>query len=130
MPCQSIYNWKHKLLTTQSTTATIPNHGVTRISRASTYVLDAPEVGMLKTIYRSASLTTAQTKITSTSSAGQVAFNSLGGTQVLFLNPTTAAAGEDISVTLLGEATTQWRIINAWPRIAADSTSNGVIVTT
>jgi hypothetical protein len=66
----------------------------------------------------------------STSSSGQVAFNSLGGTQKLFLQPTTAAVGEDASVTLFGEATTQWRIVSAWPKIAADSTTNGVRVTT
>jgi hypothetical protein len=58
------------------------------------------------------------------------AFNSLGGTQKLLLSPTTAAAGEDASVTLIGESATQWRIVNAWPKIAADSTTNGVRVTT
>ena len=82
------------------------------------------------TIYAAATMSTANITIVSTSSSGQVAFNSLGGTQKLVLSPTSAGAGEDMSVTLLGESSTQWRIISAWPRIAADSTGNGVRVTT
>jgi len=31
---------------------------------------------------------------------------------------------------LIGESATQWRIVNAWPKIAPDSTTNGVRVTT
>jgi hypothetical protein len=87
-------------------------------------------VGSLVTIYAAASMSTANITIVSTSSSGQVAFNSLAGTQKLLLSPTTAGAGEDMSVTLFGEATTQWRIVSAWPKIAADSTTNGVRVTT
>ena len=54
----------------------------------------------------------------------------MGGTQKLVLSPTSAGAGEDMSVTLLGESSTQWRIISAWPKLSADSTTNGVKVTT
>jgi hypothetical protein len=82
------------------------------------------------TIYAAASMSTANITIVSTSTGGQVAFNSLAGTQKLVLSPTTAGVGEDMSVTLIGESATQWRIVNAWPRVAADSTSNGVRVTT
>jgi hypothetical protein len=113
------------------TAATIPNHGVTRLTALSTYTLDGPVAGMVKTIYRSAALSTGQIVIVSTSSAGQASFNSLGGTQVMFLNAgTTTAVGPDASVTLLGESSTQWRILSVYPGVAADSTSAGVYVTT
>jgi hypothetical protein len=93
----------------------------------STYTLAAPEVGCLKTIYRTAAMTTANTLIAASSGC---AFDGNGGTQVLSLQPTTAGGGNDISVTLIGESTAQWRILSAWPRLAADSTTAGVRVTT
>jgi hypothetical protein len=126
-----VYTLEHRANGTIATTATvIPNNGFTSITGASTFILAAPRVGSLVTLYLASTMSTANVTIVSTSSSGQVAFNSLGGTQKLFLQPTTAAAGEDASVTLYGEATTQWRIVNAWPKIAADSTTNGVRVTT
>jgi hypothetical protein len=60
-------------------------------------------VGSLVTIYAAASMSTANITIVSTSTGGQVAFNSLGGTQKLVLSPTTVGAGEDMSVTLIGD---------------------------
>ena len=80
--------WKHKMLGDQpSTSTTISNDGVTKLTVATTYTLWAPYVGALKTIYRTGSLSTAQTAI----AAGTgVSFNSDGGTQVLMLRPTTA----------------------------------------
>ena len=38
-----------------------------------------------------------------------MSFDGNGGTQVLSLQPTTAAGGNDIAVTLIGEFTSQWR---------------------
>jgi hypothetical protein len=111
----------------QSTVTTITNNGVSRISVQTTYTLAAPEVGSLKTIYRAASLTTANTLITASTG---VSFDTNGGTQVLSLQPTTVAGGNDIAVTLIGESSTQWRILSAWPRLAADWTTAGVRVTT
>jgi hypothetical protein len=108
----------------------LANNGVVQLTGATTWVLAAPRVGSLVTIYCPSTNSTANVTIVSTSSSGQVAFNSLGGTQKLILSPTTAAAGEDMSVTLFGEATTQWRIVSCWPKLAADSTTNGVRVTT
>ena len=126
-----IYTLEHKLHGTPQTTATVlVNNGVHQLTGASTWVLAQPRVGSLVTIYAAATMSTANITIVSTSSSGQVAFNSLGGTQKLVLTPTTAGVGEDMSVTLLGEATTQWRIISAWPKLSADSTTNGVKVTT
>ena len=126
-----IYTQEHRVNgATSSTTATIPNNGVTQLTGDTTYILAGPRVGSLVTLYRAASATTANLVIVSTSSSGQVSFNSLGGTQKLILTPTTASAGEDMSVTLVGEATTQWRILSAWPKLSADSTTNGVKVTT
>ena len=106
------------------------NNGIHQLTGASTWILAQPRPGSLVTIYAAASMSTANVTIVSTSTGGQVSFNSLGGTQKLVLSPTTAGAGEDMSVTLLGESSTQWRIVNAWPKIAPDSTTNGVRVTT
>jgi hypothetical protein len=126
-----IYTLEHKMNGTPQTTATVlVNNGVHQITGASTYILAQPRVGSLVTIYCPSTMSTANVTIVSTSTGGQVAFNSLGGTQKLVLSPTTAAAGEDMSVTLLGESSTQWRIVGAWPKLAADSTTNGVRVTT
>jgi hypothetical protein len=126
-----IYSLEHKLHGTPQTTATVlVNNGAHQLTGASTWILAGPRVGSLVTIYCPSTMSTANVTIISTSSSGQVAFNSLGGTQKLILSPTTAAVGEDMSVTLLGEATTQWRIVGAWPKIAPDSTTNGVRVTT
>jgi hypothetical protein len=126
-----IYTLEHKAHGTPQTTATVlANSGVHQLTGASTWIIAAPRVGSMVTIYCPSTMSTANVTIVSTSSSGQVAFNSLGGTQKLVLSPTTTAAGEDMSVTLFGEATTQWRIVGAWPRIAGDSTTNGVRVTT
>jgi hypothetical protein len=126
-----IYSLEHKLHGTPQTTATVlVNNGVHQLTGASTWILAHPRVGSLVTIYAAATMSTANITIVSTSTGGQVAFNSGGGTQKLVLSPTTAGAGEDMSVTLLGEASTQWRIVSAWPKIAPDSTTNGVRVTT
>jgi hypothetical protein len=128
-----IYTQEHKLHGTPQTTATVlVNNGIHQLASATatTFVLAGPRVGSLVTLYCPSTNSTANCTVVSTSSSGQVSFNSLGGTQKLFLQPTTAAAGEDPSVTLLGEATTQWRIISVWPKLAADSTTNGVRVTT
>jgi hypothetical protein len=126
-----IYSLEHKLHGTPQTTATVlVNNGVHQLTGASTWILAQPRVGSLVTIYAAATMSTANITIVSTSTGGQVAFNSGGGTQKLVLSPTTAGAGEDMSVTLLGEASTQWRIVSAWPKIAPDSTTNGVRVTT
>ena len=105
---------------------TISNVGVTKLAVATTYTLQNPYVGALKTIYRTAALTTANTSI-SPQTGG--AFDGAGGTQVLVLRPSTVG-GPDTSVTLMGESTAQWRIISAWPGISAATTIAGVAVTT
>jgi hypothetical protein len=122
-----VYTLKHKMLGDQSTVTTITNNGVSRITANTTYTLAAPEVGCVKTIYRSASATTANTLIAASSG---VSFDSNGGTQVLSLQPTTVGGGPDISVTLIGESSTQWRILSAYPALSTSSTSFGVRVTT
>jgi hypothetical protein len=126
-----VYSLEHKMHGTPQTTATVlVNNGVHQLTGATTFVLAGPRVGSLVTLILPATMSTANCTVVSTSSSGQVAFNSLAGTQKLFLQPTTAAAGEDASVTLLGESSTQWRIVNCWPKLAADSTTNGIRVTT
>ena len=122
-----VYTLKHTMLGDQSSADTIPNHGVTKLTALSTYTLDAPVEGAVKTIYRAASLSTAPSVVLAGSGRS---FNSLGGTQTLTMYPTTVGAGQDLSVTLIGESSTQWRILSVWPAIAADSTSNGVIFST
>ena len=105
------------------------NNGIHQLTSATTWTLAQPRVGSLVTLYAAVSQSTANITIVSTSTGGQVAFNSLGGTQKLVLSPSTVGGGEDPCVTLLGESATQWRIVNAWPKIAPDSTTNGVRVT-
>jgi hypothetical protein len=122
-----VYSLKHKMLDEQSTADTIPNHGVTKLTALSTYTLDAPVKGTVKTIYRAASLSTAPSVVLAGSGRS---FNSLGGTQTLTMYPTTAGAGQDVSVTLIGESSTQWRVMSAWPGVTASATVNGVIFST
>ncbi len=71
---------------------------MTKLSVATTYTLQNPYVGALKTIYRAASLTTANMLIAPQTGG---AFNSAGGTQVLVLRPSTVG-GEETCVTLIG----------------------------
>ena len=118
---------KHKLMgTVASSTVTIPNNGVTKITAAATYALAAPEVGSLVTIYTVGADAVVTCTSTVVGSTGQVAFNNAGGTQRLTLN-FDSTVGADASVTLLGESSTQWRIINAWPPVSSNA---GVAVTT
>ena len=88
-----VYTLEHRMLGDQSTTTTISNSGVSKLTVQSTYTLAAPYMGALKTIYRTAALSTANTSI---AAASGTAFNGGGGTQVLVLRPTTAAGGEDV----------------------------------
>ena len=126
-----IYTQEHRLNgPCSSSVALIPNNGITQITAASTYTLSAPRPGSLVTIYAASTVAQSGIKIVSTSSSGQVAFNSAGGTQALNLNTNTTASNQDISVTLVGEATTQWRILSFWPALATASTIQGVLVTT
>jgi hypothetical protein len=132
-----IYTQEHKMLGTlpsSSSTNTIPNNGVTQIHLASTYNLQGPRVGSLVTIYCASTVAQGGVKILSTSSTpgstGQVAFNSAGGTQALNLVTNTTLNNQDISVTLIGESATQWRVLNAWPGRATATTLEGVIITT
>jgi hypothetical protein len=128
-----VYTLKHKMFGTlassssgSSTAPAIPNHGVHKIAAASTYVLQGPDVGSLVTIYAvgvDASITS------KTSTGGQCAFNNAGGTQVLNFAFNSTVNNQDPCVTLIGEATTQWRIMSAWPGIGL-TTLEGINVTT
>ena len=82
------------------------------------------------TIYAASTVAQGGIKIVSTSSSGQVAFNSAGGTQALNLITNTTLSNQDISVTLVGEATTQYRVVGFWPALAGGSTLQGVLITT
>ena len=89
-----IYSLEHKLHGTPQTTATVlVNNGVHQLTGASTWILAQPRVGSLVTIYAAATMSTANITIVSTSTGGQVAFNSLGGTQKLVLSPSTVGGG-------------------------------------
>jgi hypothetical protein len=126
-----IYTQKHKHFgSAASSTATIPNHGVTKITAAATYALAGPEVGSLVTLTAVGVDATIVSVSTVTGSTGQVSFNAAGGTQKLNLCYNSTVSNQDISVTLLGEGSTQWRIVNAWPGLASASTLEGVLVTT
>ena len=59
-----------------------------------------------------------------------MAFNSAGGTQALSLITNTTLTNQDISVTLIGEFATQWRVMSAWPAANAASTLQGILIST
>jgi hypothetical protein len=121
-----VYSMLHKHLgTPASSLAVIPNNGVTKLTLAATYALAAPEIGSLVTIYAVG----VDATVVSTSSLGQVAFNAAGGAQKLNFAFNSTVSNQDISVTLLGEATTQWRILSAWPGQGL-TTLEGISVTT
>ena len=121
-----IYTQEHRLLgPASSSVAVIPNNGITQITAASTYTLAGPRVGSLVTIYAASTVAQGGIKIVSTSSSGQVAFNSAGGTQALNLITNTTLNNQDLSVTLFGEATTQWRIMSCWPQRAGSINARG-----
>ena len=75
------------------------------------------------TIYCASTVAQGGVKILCTStvpgSTGQVAFNSAGGTQALSLITNATLTNQDISVTLIGESATQWRVMSAWPAATA-----------
>jgi hypothetical protein len=126
-----IYTQEHRMNgATSSSTAVIPNNGINQITAASTYTLAGPRIGSMVTIYAASTVAQGGIKIVSTSSSGQAAFNSAGGTQALNLITNTTLNNQDICVTLFGEATTQWRVMSVWPQRAASSTLEGVFVTT
>jgi hypothetical protein len=133
-----IYTQEHKYhgeLASSSSTNTIPANGVTKLHLASTYNLAGPSVGSLVTMYCTAAAGAALCKIlcvsTVAGSTGQVSFNSAGGTaQALFLCNNSTQFNSDVSVTMIGESATQWRIISAWPQISTASTLAGILVTT
>jgi hypothetical protein len=125
-----VYTLKHKMLgTPASSAAAIPNNGVTKITAASTYTLAGPEVGSLVTIYAVGVDATIVSVSTVTGSSGQVAFNGMGGTQKLNLLYD-STVGNDPLVTLLGEATTQWRVLNAVNAGAFATSNAGISITT
>jgi hypothetical protein len=72
------------------------NNGIHQLTSATTWTLAQPRVGSLVTLYAAVSQSTANITIVSTSTGGQVAFNSLGGTQKLVLSPSTVGGGEDL----------------------------------
>jgi hypothetical protein len=123
-----VYTLLHKYEGDQlSGNTTITNVGITKLTSQTTYTLAAPDAGALKTIYRAQSMSTVNTQIAAGSG---ISFNGAGGTQTLNLQPSTAAGVEDVSVTLLGESSTQWRVIAAWPGNTTVATAIGVRIST
>jgi hypothetical protein len=109
-----------------SSSAQLAPNGVHKLVLASTYTLAGPSVGSLVTLY---SVGVDASVVSKTTSGGQVAFNGMGGTQVLNLLYD-STVGNDPCVTLLGEATTQWRVIG-FTNAAAYATSNsGISIST
>jgi hypothetical protein len=133
-----IYTQEHKMrgaLPSSSSSNTIPNNGVHQVTAPSTYNLAGPRVGSLVTIYCASTVAQSAAKILSvstvTGSTGQVSFNSAGGTaQALFLVTNSTLTNSDVCVTLIGENSTQWRVMSAWPGRSASSTLEGVLITT
>jgi hypothetical protein len=90
-----VYTMKHKMLgTAASSTVTIPNNGVTKLTAATTYALAGPEVGSLVTIIAVGADAVISCASTVVGSTGQVAFNNAGGTQRLALNYDSTSGNE------------------------------------
>jgi hypothetical protein len=110
-----------------SSVSQLARNGIHKLVAASTYTLQGPEVGSLVTIY---SVGVDASVISKTSTGGQVAFAATGGTQVLNLLYDSTVINTPC-VTLLGEAATQWRIINVVaPPVNWASSNAAVTVTT
>jgi hypothetical protein len=128
-----IYSGEHKYygeLASSSSTNVIPNNGVTRITAASSYVLQGPYPGALVTIYATSVDAVINSVSTTAGSTGQVSFDDNGGTQKLNLLYDSTVKNTPM-VTLLGESATQWRIMSVVPPAVNMVSSNaGVSVTT
>jgi hypothetical protein len=114
-----------------SSTATIPNHGITKITAAATYTLAGPEVGSQVTIFTTAVDAVIVSVSTVAGSTGQVSFDANGGTaQKLNLLYDSTVLNMPM-VTLLGVASTKWRIMNfGGPAVSMVSSNAGITVTT
>jgi hypothetical protein len=121
-----VYSLEHKMHgTPQSSASVLANNGVHQLTAAATYALAGPRIGSLVTIYSVG----VDCTIVSTCTAGQVSFNGMGGTQKINLLYD-STVGNDPCVTLLGEATTQWRVLS-FTNAAAFATSNsGISIST
>ena len=102
-----------------SAAAVIPNYGVTDITAcpAGDFQLDAPDVGVRKTLICSASAAAA--RVVRFSSAGTISAGTLGttaGTQVTF------NATVDQVLVLLGRNSTHWVIESMYPPTAVNAT--------
>jgi hypothetical protein len=120
-------NKMYGTLASSSSSVQIPNSGFHRIRLASTYTLQGPVEGSLVTLYATS---VDASVVSKTSTGGQVAFDDNGGTQVLNLLYDSTVKNCPC-VTLLGESSTQWRIIGAVaPPVNLVSSNAGVTVTT
>ncbi len=117
-----VYTLETKMLGVASTTGSIPNHGVTELSAASTYSLDAPREGVTKMLFRKGGTTHA---IVVDGGTG-VSFNTAGGAQNLTFGGSTVAAIGDQYISLLGLGSTRWLITGNFP----GATTAGVVVST
>jgi hypothetical protein len=127
-----VYSMLHKHLgTPASSGAALPNNGVTKITAAATYTLAGPEIGSLVTLYTVGVDATIVSVSTVAGSTGQVSFNGAGGTaqKLNLLYDSTVA--NDPCVTMVGESSTQWRVISVVGAPVNWVSSNaGVTITT
>jgi hypothetical protein len=124
-----IYTMAHKYNgepNSSSSSAQLAPNGVHKLVTASTYTLAGPSVGSLVTLY---SVGVDASVVSKTSSGGQVAFAETGGTQVLNLLYDSTVANTP-TVTLLGESSTQWRIISFVNHATMATSNAGISVTT
>lgn len=110
------------VVSASSTVIAIPNYGATDLSTyaAGDYVLDAPALGVQKTI------------VYCTSSSGNVVIRGSTGTSVKFNGGGATeirSSGSTVgwAVQLLGINSTQWAVTGAWP---INSTSSGATIAT
>lgn len=107
-----------------STAATIPNYGMSVIgSSANTYVMDAPEAGCMKFLYRaSAGSSGAVVKLSPVSSGDSITVG-LTGTEIAFHTTDHALVG------LVGVSSVKWAVMFATTGATAVN-STGVVFQT
>lgn len=98
------------VVSASSTVVAIPNFGATDLSTygAGDYVLDAPDAGVVKTLFSYTS--TAAARVIRGSTGTNITFGNQGFTQIQSNNSTSPWC-----VMLLGVNSTQWAILSGYP---------------
>lgn len=108
------------MVTSSSAVTTIPNYGITDMSTwtAGEYVMDAPDTGVRKTLFRASS--TAAAVIVRGSSGTSVSIGSYATTAATQI---TFGSSTDMCMTLIGQNSTHWIVESAYCGLTVNTTS-------